>query len=996
MIIIQRESIDFRNGSVCWVEKSLKVVQRGSARMRCASILGMEETYELPEPDLLSYADVVGAAWDWAGGNWYFLDSVQEAVFLCRWKEEERMMRCRVVLSQDVSRPRGIALDPDAGFLFVTRWGSGRPRLERAQLDGLGRKELVTTDIVYPQAVAVDLPNRKVFWVDAYLDHIQQCDYEGKRRVTVVQGRAAQNLQGITVFQSAIIASSWRENAVLEIETSQAGNNTNLLVSNLARPTLVHIYHRQQQPLASHKMVQDTGTKEPKPPCSLDPCHHFCIPQPESPFYKCVCRAGFSLSDPRTGRCALIEKKELLLFGQSRPGLVRGVAPYIGADGEEAEEVMVPISRLGRPTTLDFHFASRFTYFADSKTHGIHRAHILNENIVIEDFLMEGLNKVEGVAVDWVGENLYWSDEGLQAIRVCPLARPSLAHTLPLGVLAHPRALAVDPGKGLLFWAEWSSVEEEEGRGGIHMAQMDGRNRKEVIGGLHWPSGLALDMDGELLYWCDTWVGRVERASYSGKDRTVLNSGPPLASRPYGLTLLGGSIFWTQYSSATLVRLDLGSNVTSVLRKENPQLFEVKAFAKERQPSLPSACSVMGCEEICLLSASEEARCACKDGRRVSANDYHQCEDDPTWEAPSVCGEDRFQCGNGEQRCISRSFLCDGVSDCRDGSDENEQCRGGDPCSKEHFQCEDSGACISRLWLCDRDKDCSDGSDEDPKICNSTCSHGTQFQCAITGTCIPASWECDGDPDCGEGDASDEHSGCAEISCLPTQLTCDTYKCIPAEYRCDGEQDCNDNSDEENCPQPCPLDQFFCESEQRCIPRSQVCDGNRDCFGGEDEADCDPVVVGPCERGEFTCADGTCVPSSFVCDGNRDCLDGSDESQSDCDVHCTSKERGCASGSKCIPSQYWCDGDIDCEDGSDEENCAVDLECNYPDHICDQELNRTKCLNVERLCDNVQDCKDGSDEGLLCAEDQCSSPLNQCSHACHASPGGHRQEYDLL
>ena len=175
-----------------------------------------------------------------------------------------------------------------------------------------------------------------------------------------------------------------------------------------------------------------------------------------------------------------------------------------------------------------------------------------------------------------------------------------------------------------------------------------------------------------------------------------------------------------------------------------------------------------------------------------------------------------------------------------------------------------------------------------------------------------------------------------------------------------------------------------------------MCDGNRDCFGGEDEADCDPVVVGRCERGEFTCADGSCVPSSFVCDGNRDCLDGTDESQSDCDVHCTSKERGCASGSKCIPSQYWCDGDLDCEDGSDEESCTVDVECTYPDHICDQELNRTKCLEVERLCDNVQDCKDGSDEGLLCAEDQCSSPLNQCSHACHASPGGHRQEHCQL
>ena len=164
----------------------------------------------------------------------------------------------------------------------------------------------------------------------------------------------------------------------------------------------------------------------------------------------------------------------------------------------------------------------------------------------------------------------------------------------------------------------------------------------------------------------------------------------------------------------------------------------------------------------------------------------------------------------------------------------------------------------------------------------------------------------------------------------------------------------------------------------------------QDCHGGEDEADCSPAATGRCEPSEFTCGDGTCVPTSFLCDGNRDCLDGSDEKQADCSVHCTSKERACASGSKCIPSQYWCDGDEDCEDGSDEKSCTMEVECAYPNLTCDKALNRTKCLEVSRLCDGVQDCKDSSDEGLLCGEQQCKSTLNQCSHGCRDSPSGHR------
>jgi integrin beta 2 len=299
------------------------------------------------------------------------------------------------------------------------------------------------------------------------------------------------------------------------------------------------------------------------------------------------------------------------------------------------------------------------------------------------------------------------------------------------------------------------------------------------------------------------------------------------------------------------------------------------------------------------------------------------------------------------------------------------------------------GLCISRLWLCDRDLDCRDGSDEAPALCNATCSH-TQFRCLASGACIPASWECDGDADCGEGDTSDEHAACAEINCLPAQFTCDTYKCIPEDYRCDGEEDCNDRTDEAGCPETTPTclaSEFPCPGASACLPRERLCDGSRDCPGGEDEADCSRHT---CQGDEFTCGDGSCVPKGFLCDGNRDCLDGSDEERSDCTVRCTSKERGCATGSKCIPSQYWCDGDEDCEDGSDELACTVALDCSYPDLLCDQGLNRTKCLEVGRLCDGVRDCKDGTDEGLLCPERQCRSPLNQCSHACHDSPGGHR------
>ena len=46
------------------------------------------------------------------------------------------------------------------GYMFFTEWGTAPPKLERAQLDGTERTDIVNKNIVYPYGVAVDHPNR--------------------------------------------------------------------------------------------------------------------------------------------------------------------------------------------------------------------------------------------------------------------------------------------------------------------------------------------------------------------------------------------------------------------------------------------------------------------------------------------------------------------------------------------------------------------------------------------------------------------------------------------------------------------------------------------------------------------------------------------------------------------------------------------------------------------------------------------------------------------
>lgn len=48
---------------------------------------------------------------DWISGNWYFLDDTREMIFAC----DTSLRYCTIILEIDLSKPRGLALDPTTG-----------------------------------------------------------------------------------------------------------------------------------------------------------------------------------------------------------------------------------------------------------------------------------------------------------------------------------------------------------------------------------------------------------------------------------------------------------------------------------------------------------------------------------------------------------------------------------------------------------------------------------------------------------------------------------------------------------------------------------------------------------------------------------------------------------------------------------------------------------------------------------------------------------------
>ena len=58
-----------------------------------------------------------------------------------------------------------------------------------------------------------------------------------------------------------------------------------------------------------------------------------------------------------------------------------------------------------------------------------------------------GLATTEGLAIDWVGENIYWVESSLDQIEVARLDGTNRT-TLVAGNMVSPRAIVVDPREG--------------------------------------------------------------------------------------------------------------------------------------------------------------------------------------------------------------------------------------------------------------------------------------------------------------------------------------------------------------------------------------------------------------------------------------------------------------------------------------------------------------------------------------------------------------------
>ena len=95
-----------------------------------------------------------------------------------------------------------------------------------------------------------------------------------------------------------------------------------------------------------------------------------------------------------------------------------------------------------------------------------------------------------------------------------------------------------------MFWTDWGEVAK------IEQSFMDGSGRRTIVDSdLSQPNAVTVDYLSEKIYWADSDLDKIEYANYDGSERMLLETEETGLLYPFGLTVAGDVLFWSDWGS---------------------------------------------------------------------------------------------------------------------------------------------------------------------------------------------------------------------------------------------------------------------------------------------------------------------------------------------------------------------------------------------------------------------------------------------------------------
>ena len=190
-----------------------------------------------------------------------------------------------------------------------------------------------------------------------------------------------------------------QDDASIHVVDKTTGVQDSILRTNIDNVLALKIYNPELQ----------IGTNA----CSFNRgnCSHLCLPT-SNVTRVCRCAAGFSVDPSNLTAC--VGAESFILYSLNWE--IKGVSlEHPANETANRTEVLGPISRVQMATSVDFIAAQDLIYWVDSDHGSIIR---IRRDGTHRQVVAEGLDSVEGLAIDWIAGNMYWTNQKFDVIEV--------------------------------------------------------------------------------------------------------------------------------------------------------------------------------------------------------------------------------------------------------------------------------------------------------------------------------------------------------------------------------------------------------------------------------------------------------------------------------------------------------------------------------------------------------------------------------------------------
>lgn len=386
----------------------------------------------------------------------------------------------------------------------------------------------------------------------------------------------------------------------------------------------------------SSRLMADGKACEDVNECKEVPgvCSQNCFNTPGS--YSCKCDRTYYDREPDGHTCKRRDSAEPWVFFTNKY--------YVRRLTTDGSQYLLMHQDLRNVVAMDFDNKEDMLYFADVTAKVIYRAKI--NGTEKEEVLKHDTHGLEGLAIDWVGRKIYWLDRYSKHLDVAELNGTN-RKTLKSSGINDPRAVAVHPGIGYVYFTDWH-LQTYIGRIG-----MDGSNFSRILNfddKIIWPNALTFDFFTDRIYWADAHLDYIAYADLDGRNRHEIITGAKVP-HVFALSVFDDYMYWTDWNLKAILKANKFTGEDfQFLRNTTHRPYDIHIYHPLRQIPYHNPCGDNngGCSHLCLLSPNYEKvtySCACPD-------QFYLDHDNKTCIAN--CTRGQFRCSGNDDKCIPK------------------------------------------------------------------------------------------------------------------------------------------------------------------------------------------------------------------------------------------------------------------------------------------------------------------------------------------------------